>query len=99
MNDWAPTETRFTPCARNSRASSGVTDSGFASTVSSSTTGRPASTRSSAAVSVKVGVPPPTKTVSTRAASRQRSRSSSARSASAYAPCSSRRPTDVTKSQ
>ena len=40
MNDWAPTETRFTPRARNSRASSGVTDSGFASTVSSSTTGK-----------------------------------------------------------
>ena len=39
LNDCAPSETRFTPCSRRSAASAGVTVSGFASTVSSSTGG------------------------------------------------------------
>ena len=88
-----------TPCSRRSAASSGVTVSGFASTVSSSAAGSAASSRASAAARVNVGVPPPTNTVSTTSASPSRSRSSSASSASTYAPCSPSRPTAVTKSQ
>ena len=77
----------------------GVTVSGFASTVSSSHAGSAASRRSSSAGCVNVGVPPPRYTSRAGAASRSRSRSSSASSASTYAPCSSSRPTTVTKSQ
>ena len=56
-------------CAAGADASSGVTVSGFASTVTSTASGSPASRRSSAAGSVKVGVPPPRKIVSTSGAS------------------------------
>ena len=51
------------------RASSGVTVSGFASTVSSAAARQARSKRSSAAGSVNVGVPPPTNTVSSGSAS------------------------------
>ena len=44
-NDWAPTETLFTPCSRSSVANEGVTVSGFASTVSSRDVREAASTR------------------------------------------------------
>ena len=46
------------------RRSSGVTVSGFASTVTSSASGNAASRRSSASGAVNVGVPPPRNTVS-----------------------------------
>src|SRR5919106_1692424 len=95
----APSETRFTPPARSSRASSGVTVSGFASTVSSSASASASSNLASSPGAVKVGVPPPRKIVSSLPASTPRSSSSSARSASTYAPCCSSRPTTVTKSQ
>ena len=54
-----------TPWSRSSAASSGVTVSGFASTVISARAGSAGERRASAAGSVNVGVPPPTKTVST----------------------------------
>ena len=95
----APSDTRLTRFRDRSRASPGVTVSGFASTVTSSASGSPASSRSSAAGSVKVGVPPPRKIVSSRGASAPRSSASSASSASTYASCWSSRPTAVTKSQ
>ena len=79
---WAPSDTRVTPPSRRSAASSGVTVSGFASTVISAAAGSAASRRRSASGSVNVGVPPPTKTVATGSASTPRSRSSSTSSAS-----------------
>ena len=77
-----PSEIRFTPWRRNMRASSCVTVSGFASTVTSFAGGRAVSRRSSAWGSVKVGVPPPRNTVSSSGARTPRSSSSSASSAS-----------------
>ena len=68
--------------SRSSRASSGVTVSGFASTVTSPASGNAASSRSNAAGSVKVGVPPPRKIVSSGRPSASPSSSSSAISAS-----------------
>ena len=50
-------------------ASSGVTVSGFASTVTSRASGSAASSRSSASAAVNVGVPPPRKIVSSSGAS------------------------------
>ena len=47
-NDWAPIETRVTPRRASRAASSGVTVSGLASTVSSPAAGSAASRRSSA---------------------------------------------------
>ena len=54
-------------------ASSAVTVSGFASTVTSPASGSAASRRSSSRGSVNVGVPPPRNTVSTSSASTSRS--------------------------
>ena len=62
-NVCAPSETLVTPPSRRSAASSGVTVSGFASTLISAAAGSDASTRRSASGSVNDGVPPPTKTV------------------------------------
>ena len=61
----APSDTRVTPPSRSRAASSGVTVSGFASTVISRDGGSASSRRASAAGSSNVGVPPPRKTVST----------------------------------
>ena len=54
---------------QSARASSGVTVSGFASTVTSSAAGSASSRRTSSGSAVKVGVPPPRKTVSSSSAS------------------------------
>ena len=76
-NVWTPSDTRVTPPSRRSAASSGVTDSGFASQLISVAAGSAARTRRNASGSVNDGVPPPTKTVVTVSESAERSRSSS----------------------
>ena len=99
-NVCAPSEMRVTPPSRRSAPSSGVTVSGFASTVTSAAAGNAASRRRSASGSVNVGVPPPTKTVGhgigEHARLPARARAATPRRRRRAAPV---RPTTVTKSQ
>ena len=78
----APSEIRVTPPSRKRAATSALTVSGFASTVTSSAGGSARSKRRSSSGAVNVGVPPPRKTLSSRGASTSRSKESSASSAS-----------------
>ena len=95
----APSDTRLTRFRRKSRASSAVTVSGFASTVTSAASGSAASSRSSAAGSVNVGVPPPRKIVSSAAASAVALERELREQRVDVASVVARRPTAVTKSQ
>jgi hypothetical protein len=67
-----PSEIRVKPARRSARSDSGVTDSGFASVVTSApgaspqVASMPSRTRARSPGSSMVGVPPPTNTVSTR---------------------------------
>ncbi len=64
-NDCTPTETRFTPAARQARSRAGSHDSGFTSSVTSASVGSPNRART-AAITAPIssgaqsdGVPPP----------------------------------------